>query len=181
MPTKITLTIRDLIPCINWIEVKRALRYHYATDHNNYEKLFYRLGKMPKIKVRPNEKLKIYGGRDLNTPFYTEHPERVQKFLNDVKEMMDDTGYGICMIKQNDIEKIHWSISFIPWKKLVNMPISHDTISHYSFEDIIAHFIWEITFYGNEKQAEKHKNIILGRMKDVKKQIKKICLIENKK
>ena len=174
MPTKkITLTIRDLIPYIKWKEVKHALKYHYPTDHNNYEKLFYQLGKIPKVRVKPNEFLKVYGGKDLNIPFYAEHPERVQKFLNDVKEGMDDTGYGIHMIKQDDIDNILWSISFIPWKKLANMPISHDTLCHYSFEDIIAHFLCEITFYGNEKQAEKHKNIIFGRMKDVEKQIKK--------
>ncbi len=173
MNKTIKLTIRELIPLTTFKNVSRALKYHYPVDHNNYEKLFYRLGKMQKFKVKPDEFLEIYGGIP---PYYLED-NNLDKFIKDIKDEMNDTGYGINILKPKD-KLIHWSMSFVPWKKLANMPISHDTLCHYSFEDIIAHFIWEITFYGNEKQMNKQKNIIFERMREAKKQIKKDKLLK---
>lgn len=161
------LTVKDIITVVKWKSVKLAIKYHYPTDHNNYEKLFYDLAKMSKVKVKQDEFLEVCGGMP---NYYLKHSTKLPEFLKGIKEEMNDTSYGINMIKPKDTT--NWAISFIPWKKLVNMPISHDTLFHYSFEDIIAHFIWEITFYGSEKEMEKQKKIIFSRAKEVNKKLK---------
>jgi len=48
-------------------------------------------------------------------------------------------------------------------------PISKETLDHYIYEDIITHFLWEITYNGfTEKEMEKQEKRFFGRIKDIK-------------
>lgn len=163
-------TIRNLIKYTKWSEVKRAIRYHYPKDKNDYSKLFIKLGNMPKVKTKPGEELEVYGGLDLSQTYYQE-PKNLDKFLADILTGMEEIYYSIHVKDQSEYGA--YSMSFVKWRYLANLPIAPDTLKHYTFTDIVAHFIWEITFYGNEKQTEKQGKEIFRTVKEVEKIKKK--------
>jgi len=166
----INLTIRELIKneYVNWKNVKRALKYHYPGDKSNYENLFYKIGKMKKSKVKDDEYLDITVGMDITCEYF-ETDDNLKKHLNDLKVGDEIEYYGIGLYTPNDKKYKHYSVSFIPWSKMVNLKISDSTLKHYTFLDIVAHFLWEITFYGDEKKMKKTASNIQSAVKDIKK------------
>ena len=59
--------------------------------------------------------------------------------------------------------------------------ISQETLKNYLVADILAHFIWEITWYGMEKEMEKEKKEIFKRVDEITKEVKKKKKEEAKK
>ena len=165
--TEIHVSIKDICEWTKWKHVKRALKYFYPTDKNNYEKLFYRFCDMKPAKVEPGDYLNMYGGICVDPKYFFNKWGR--KFIEDLKSGDDYVVYGIDWVR-NDKK---WSVSFMPWNYLASLPITVDALGHYSPEDIIAHFLWEITWYGNEKQMAKSKKELMRRVKKVKNIIKK--------
>jgi len=142
------ITIRDLVKVVKWEEVERAIRYFYPTDKNRYKSVFEYLQKVRKRKASDEKlQIKVYG-------WLVDEP---------LGEAVDNRGYAIATDK--------YSLSFRKWSELANLPISQDTLDHYMFEEIVAHFIWEITFYGNETQAKETKKEIMGRLKEFKQSV----------
>ena len=166
--SKIKLTIIDAVKLVKWKDVKRSIKYHYVGDKNDYEKLFYKLGKMKKVKVKKGESLEVQGGIDLDSEWGRKYGE---KHLEDMITGVEQEYYGIHINKVNS--KDSYSLSFVKWNYLASLPILPDTVNHYNLVDIIAHFIWEITFYGTEKDAKKVADTVFSRAKDAVKQKKK--------
>ena len=134
----------DLARVTKWKCVKRSIKYHYPDDKNNYEKLFEEIKKYRKIKQHHKEFITV----------------SVCGMVN-VLEEAEDNCYSI----QTD----KFSLSFRSWKSLARMPIAQGTLDHYLYEDILAHFIWEITFYGNEKKMGKTAKELVKRVVEIKK------------
>ncbi len=150
------ITILDIIKKLKWVDVRRAIKYYYPVDKNNYESLFYDLQKYKKQAPKDkNEYIEIKCFK---------MGEYVLKQKDPIGEMLEDDYYSMATNK--------YSMSFRKWRELVNIPISEDTINHYKFQDILAHFIWEITFYGNEKETKKTANEIFKQSKKISKQHK---------
>lgn len=145
------LAVRDIVNYVKWRDVKRAIKYYYPTDHNNYEKLFYKIGKMPRFKTEPGETLVITGGLWMEGDWFEKYG---QKFLNDMITGDESQYYSVNLKKAG--EEFTYSMSFIKWKKFVNYPIDFDTLNHFTFIDIIAHVLWEMTYYGSEAETQKH-------------------------
>lgn len=142
-------TILQLLPYVKWEDVKRAIKYYYPKDKNDYSKLFKNLKKIRKRKHKdPKERIEIDACNDAI-------------WFKD--ENMWDEWYSISTNK--------YSMCFRLWHVLVNIPVSKETIKHYTFTDIVAHFIWEITFYGNEKQSIKTGKEIQKSANEAKKQL----------
>lgn len=148
------ISVLDIIKELKWVDVKRAIKYFYPTDKNNYEKLFYDLQKYKKQPAKRNDEvIKI-------TCFKLSEYALKQK--NPIREMLEmDDYYSISTNK--------YSMSFRPWKELINIPIEEATLNHYKFADIAAMFIWEITYYGNEKEMKKTGKEIFKTVKIIKK------------
>lgn len=49
------------------------------------------------------------------------------------------------------------SFSFRPWKQIGNLQIDPKILATMTDQDIIAHCLWEMTFYGSEAKAKKIK------------------------
>jgi hypothetical protein len=145
------LAVRDIVNYVKWRDVKRAIRYYYPTDHNNYEKLFYKIAKMPRFKTEPGETLVVGGGLAVKTEWFEKYG---QKYLDDLKTGDESMYYSVNLKKVG--EPYTYSMSFIKWKKFVNYPIDLDTLENFNFVDIIAHVLWEMTFYGSETETQKH-------------------------
>ena len=150
------ITIIDIAKVIQWKDIKRSIKHYYPTDKNDYSELFEDLKKYRKRKhIDKDEFITVF----------------VSGFVDRLEEG-DENCYGIATNK--------YSMSFRQWKVLANIPIHEDTLKHYLYKDILAHFIWEITFYGNEKDAKKiAKNVntsvrqIRKELDEEKKQLKK--------
>lgn len=151
------ITILDIIKNLEWKDVKRAIKYFYPDDKNNYESLFYDLQKYKKQPAKRNDEVIMIECNKINDFTISE-----KMSIKDIMEQEDY--YNICTNK--------YSMSFRSWKELINLPVSIDTLNHYRFVDIICFFIWEITFYGNEKEMKKTGKEIFKTVKTIKKQLK---------
>ena len=119
------MRILDLIKFTRFEEVDRAIRFFYPDDTNNYRKAFKIVKEIGSQEPRSKEYLVI------SMVFDTKYP--------------DDCYYSMSTNK--------YSMSFSKWSELANLPIGKDTLAHYRPVEIVAHFIWEITFYGTEKES----------------------------
>jgi len=149
------MTIKELAQQTKWEDVRRALKYHYPKQKNEIEyKLafdYIKKAKKPKKSViEEGEVINVYAGNDSDIDFCDY--------------------YGIDIKKPDELET--YSMSFIKWADLANMEVGEDTINHYTNTDILAHFIWEITWYGTEKQMRAGGKLIAKRAKEAMKEIK---------
>ena len=138
------ITIIDLARAVEWKDVKRAIKYYYPNDKNNYEKLFEEIKKYRKRKQHNKEFITV----------------SVCEMVNMLEEA-EDNCYSIQTNK--------FSLSFRSWKVLARMSIAQDTLDHYLYKDILAHFIWEITFYGNEEKMNETAKEIAEKVIEIKK------------
>jgi hypothetical protein len=129
---------------VEWKDVERSIKYHYPEDKNDYSGLF------KKLKLRPRWK--------------TDPEEHIDIIVNQREGEIE----GYFSIVTNK-----FSFSFRKWNELLNIKISEETLNNFLYEDIVAHFIWEITFYGDEKQIAKEKKEMNKRIKDMYKTKKK--------
>jgi hypothetical protein len=138
------VTIRDAIKFVKFKDVKRAIKYFYPEDKNNYKPVFSKLQKMTYEKpVRTNEEIVLHSINDFLVP---EEPEYCYSIATN-----------------------QYSLSFRRWSELINLPISQNTLSHFTYPDILAHFLWEITFNGfEEKEIAKEKKVLFSTLKNIK-------------
>lgn len=158
------LTIRDIVKYAKWGDVKRAVRYHYPRDKGNYKELFLSLSNYKEAKAKPGDTLLVSGG------LYCANKRKLDKFdlefLDRLKTGDESLYYSIHIKKKG--EKYTYSCSFVPWLEMANMPIDKETLRLFTFADIIAHFIWEITFYGDEKEMNKKGKMLLKAVEEIK-------------
>lgn len=143
------LTIGEVSALVEWKEVKKSLKYHYPSlKHvDNYQHCLKRIRSAPK-KITKEEEFCIEAS---NTKWDGIEPIDYS-YHTYIKKINDDT---------------RWSMSFQPWNKLINLKVSNNTFEYYTLVDIIAHFIWEITWFGNEKNS-------VSRGKQLMKKVNKI-------
>jgi hypothetical protein len=139
------MTIREIIKYTTYKDVRKAIKLFYPNDKNDYQSVFDFLLTVKKRKQEYDD-------------------ERLQ--ITAVFQKWDfqdepDMWYNVCTNL--------YSCSFRSWSKLANIEIDDDTWKHLIPRDIIAHFIWEITFYGNEEDTRK----IADELKETTKEIKK--------
>ncbi len=134
-------TIREIVKLVEWNDVERAIKYFYPDDKNKYKPVF--------------EKLKTIRARKHKNP---------KEFI-EMNAYFED-GLGYYHVATNE-----YSMSFRKWAELANIPIAEDVLKHMTFEAIVAHFIWEITFYGTEADSKKVIKEGKKRLKEMKKEI----------
>lgn len=133
------ITIRDLAKHLDWKDVKRAIKYHYPNDRNDYEPVFKFLQTVTKYRGKKLEK----NDELILRAFYYKSAELL-KHKPTAKYIVEESYYDIATKK--------YSLSFRPWRVVASIPIDRKTLEAYTPVDIIAHLIWEITFYGNEEE-----------------------------
>lgn len=50
-------------------------------------------------------------------------------------------------------DKVSYALDFTPWSEWLTFKIHSKTVSTYSHDEIVAHCLWEMTYYGNEVQT----------------------------
>ena len=142
------LTPRDIAQHCKWEVVQKYLRFFYGRKWNGAEEVFDRIKNAPKKKHKdPEEFLVISYSTDI---------------LEAKTEGFDINGFY-------DIATNKYSLSFRKWNEISNIPISDTAINSFAIEAILAHLIYEMTWYGTEKDSQKY-----GKgLKDAAKKIKK--------
>jgi hypothetical protein len=51
-----------------------------------------------------------------------------------------------------------WSMSFMPWGQLLNMPVEDRTNLGLTDAQVAAHMLWELTWHGLEEEAEERRD-----------------------
>jgi hypothetical protein len=145
----------DLAKASEWKDVKRAVRFHYPTDKNDYERLF---GRIKTAKARG----KGTGGLltiDMSSSW------DIAKNGKLVNSPLEEQVYMVSDVRDD----MTYSLSFVGWNKLMRTGVSPETIKSYTKEEILAHFLWEITFYGSETDMRKAAGTVKKRAKSVSK------------
>jgi hypothetical protein len=124
-------TARDLAKTEKWKDVKKTFRRYYPRESRNIEYYGKVLEKLDRFRRK-----KPTGKKE-----YLEITAVGRSILTDVPY------YKACGSK--------YSLSFRKWSDIANMPISEGTLRHVTPADILAHLIWEITFFGSEVKASK--------------------------
>ena len=131
------LTVRDIALISKWTDVKRCLKFHHYRGKKitkdtlkRYEEIFEDIKKYPVEKQKyPKEKVQMGCWADY--------------FDKDIPQY-----YSIATNL--------YSMSFRKWKELANIKIDDNTLDFNLREEILAAFLWEITYYGyHEKDGDK--------------------------
>jgi len=153
-------TIRDLVQVVPWKEVAIAHKFLYPRDKNNYKPVFERIrDKSPELEhTDKREVLEVNYNGYVPDP-WKKYATREEQLI----EMLEDGYYSITTNK--------FSLSFRPWDQVANIPIAEETLLHYSLAQIVAHFLWEITFYGKEDDMKSAGIELEKSYTEIKKQI----------
>jgi hypothetical protein len=154
--------IIDLAQRIPFKEVTRALKYHYPYPRINkwaleqYERI---IKEMSKYKEDPEKDKEWSILISLSRPY--------KFYLKDKKEWvtMDEPGeeyYRTHGLKKGE-KNMTYAIEFTRWQETANWKIAPSVLKAYKPAEILAHFLWEMTYCGF-KQAPIQKKI-----KDVNK------------
>lgn len=154
------MTPIDISKKVKWADVKRAHKYYYPADKNNYEDIFLGMQKLKNKKHKdPEEFIEVYCSDPYTDGIFTEENGWT------VEEIMQENYYGVHTNK--------FSLSFRKWKEVFNIPIAKETLRHHKYCDILAHLLWEITFYGMEKDMEKKGKELKKMVDNCKKDMNK--------
>ena len=154
-------TIIEIANHCHWKDVKRAHKYFYPYYSKpksgvleRLEEIFEEIRKYTKVKVDPKEYIEV-------------------SYINDFDIGMSDDAKeeGYFSIATNE-----YSMSFRPWKKLANLKVKQSNMTN---AIIMAHFLFEITYYGYEK--EQMKKIGKGLETDYKNCVKQLDKEKKKK
>jgi len=126
----------DILKNTKWKDVKRSLLYYYPDQIKNITAYEKAYNKIKKFKE-------------------IEVKDKKEYIIIRLVEDEYEEWYDICTNK--------YAFSFRPWIDLVNLKIKKCNLRE---DDIIAHFIWEITYYGfTEKKIEKEAINIFSKVK----------------
>jgi len=84
-----------------------------------------------------------------------------------VDEYDGDEFEQVSAIKKD--ESFSWSLSLTPWAEWLGLEVSKETLNKYTEGEIMAHILWEMTFYGfDSKSVESQRAEIFQLSEDAK-------------
>lgn len=139
------MTPKDIALKTTWPEVERALRYFYPEYGTKTMRKAYKAVREAPKRRRPKEKIVILA--------------RGENEWNDTPYYHTATD--------------RYSLSFRPWAETAVLPFDEETLKHVLPVDALAHFLWEITWYGDEGKTVKVKRTLVRRVKEIKASLNK--------
>jgi hypothetical protein len=162
------MKLKELILIANWNEVKSSLLQAYPRSEGSLGKLqsvFETLLSLTPCETKMRLYLKevIPEGRD-------EEPY-VEVFGKDGtlnKDLPDFRRFGKTASPEFANSETSFALELVPWDEWLGMELNPSTIQVYSCSEIIAHCLWEMTFFGFEQATiEKEKKEIDRRVMDL--------------
>lgn len=143
-------TLKDFIMNVSFEQVAEVLKRKYPKDWKGagngegFEMVFNNLKEMEPVSRDDGMKIEI--------------KHIVQNFEGEIEEF-DSVG-GV------DDDGKRWALDFIPWAEWLGMGIHENTLQNYSHEEIVAHALWEMTFYGYYEEDIQQKADDLRKAKE---------------
>lgn len=159
-------TIRDMVKITEWKDVQRAMKYWYPNTKKGtmqrYEEIFNWLRTIP--RRTPKDKadfLEFSLDDELFWAVATAEKNKIEIAKDDYRQFYH-------------INSTKYSLSFRSWASVANLEILPEHRRNIPRAEMIAHFLWEITFYGfTEKEMNKVGKELLKTVKEAKKDIQK--------
>lgn len=131
-------TVKHLLSKLKFSDIEKAIQYHYPFIKSSRMKKHYKALMVKKTRKVKDQFLEVY----MSEAF----PE---DSINDFCYSKTTMIHLLCNEKG---ELKPYSMSFISWERLVNTPLTEKTLKDYTPKDIVAHFIYEVSWYGTEKK-----------------------------
>ena len=150
------LRIYDILKFVTWKEVWRSMQYMHNLSNKDKDwakKAFLKINCLKPAKGRKDEYIQIHTHKD----------NRDSEWAKDIEKNGE---------QYYDISTNLYALSFRRWDKLINLKISKMTDKYFTDVEIIALFLWEITWYGDEKESLKKAKELFKNTKDVTGSIK---------
>ena len=160
------MTIIELTQKIKFREVGRALKYYYPNPKigketmNRYKEIMKEVSEY-KIKEDKNWYFDISVAKPFK--FYDKSKKEWVSFIDYGEEYHNVSG-----INKKEKEKIYYAVEFKPWQVVANYKINPLLFNYYTSAEIIAHFLWEMTFCGYEQETVQEE------VKELNRRIKKV-------
>jgi len=160
------MKLKEIITLVEWNDIEEKMIELYPDEKdiiNGYKLVFNKLVNLESVEtdlILTLEKIPP------NPPFNDEEYVDVTGEGVISEDDLDDDDPGMDYYKVGD--KINYAIKFVPWSKWIDMQINEDTLRNFTYEEIVTHSLWEITFDGFEEE-EKQDHI-----KEIKDTVDKI-------
>jgi len=162
------MKLKELLLTTEWKDIEESLVKNYADASkciDCHEKVF---SSLPSLTPAPTELricIKEVFDKDFDDEPHTEvfgKDGTLNKELSDFKYMNEkpDSDYAN--------SEVEYAIEFVDWEEWLNMEIDKYTVQKYSNPDIVAHCLWEMTFFGYDKNSiQEQKDELDRRVKEL--------------
>ncbi|MBQ4811396.1 hypothetical protein J8M20_08610 [Pseudoalteromonas luteoviolacea] len=144
--------LKCLVEQVTWVQVEPLFIEYYGHYFNKFKKRI----KKKKIKrfAAIFEQLKVAYSEETSWRVKISKTRHEGAFFIDVSGL-DGTLYR----EQDDFDfnlhgeyadkEVPFSLIFIPWRIWLGMRVEQSTLVFFSYEEILAHCLWEMTYYHN--------------------------------
>jgi len=136
------MKIKDILLSTDFEEVAHHITLHYGSEHIEKFRVLYDRLKNSDNKSSYNENFSI-----MINAFRT-NEEDESEFVESFSE--DDTSLYFDVSAVNNDDNFLYSIVSIDKSEFSEYDISPDTLKNFSYSAILAHCLWEITFFSFE-------------------------------
>jgi len=150
------ITLGNLIKQTNFNDVMNCITSHYETrkhdSFENFKNLYDKLTKIIPVKNSTNMFIYINAFKeDEDGEYY-----RVRDFNEDDTNVFFD-------VSGKDNEHYGYSLAACSFEEWIGYCIDKETLENFSYKNIIAHCIWEMTFYGFKRRKDEDGVLIFNR------------------
>ncbi|MBI4524481.1 MAG: hypothetical protein HY695_11805 [Deltaproteobacteria bacterium] len=162
------MKLSEVIGKTSWPETKASLLWNYpdaAESLPGYEKLFYLLRDLPQSPTAMRLIIRKTFREGLDEEPLLEVVGKdgtLNKELEDFKHLnkAEDSEYG-----NGEVE---YALEFHPWEEWLGMEIDETTQRKYTYPEILAHCLWEMSFMGfDQERILEEKREIMRRVDEI--------------
>lgn len=119
------------------------------------------------VSSYPNQRKTLRGYEDVFELLQKKTPiaSDCQLVIESVEDDSESGQYYYHLFGKKEGDDKNWSLMFCPWSEWVGMEVSEVTLSELSDAQIVAHCLFEMTFFGfTEEGIESEKKRLVGRV-----------------
>jgi hypothetical protein len=136
----------ELIQTTHWKNIQRALLEAYPDlDIAGYKHVFTQLRTLEPVENTMRIRLTWIEPKNLGDERYVDvNGTDGTRF----KDLEKSSTFVTASQQSTDEHEVAFGLDFKPWNEWLGMNIEPDSLEQFSDEEIVAHCLWEMTFYG---------------------------------
>ena len=160
------MRLRDLLTRTDWNEVKLSLLRYYPDAGQNIEGHRHVFGELLSLTPRQTNMRLCHEEVFREGIDEKQHIEVSGKDGTLNRDLPDFRHFSQTMGTELANSETSYALELVPWEEWLDMEIDPATLEAYAGEDIIAHCLWEMTFFGFDQDAVKEQGEELRRRAD---------------